>query len=96
MPISFGGWEPPLFVQGTTDANGFFSIPLPGEDEIGEVGGMIASVQHKNGNWHTLDMSNLFTNRFWWTQTSVSGQIDSPDFANRPMKVIVFHYAPGA
>lgn len=72
---------------------GFFSVAH--ELEIFEpdgfsIQGIVVAVQHVNGNWHTLEISNEIDNRFWWNDTLVQGLIASPNFHNRPVKVIVF------
>jgi hypothetical protein len=77
----------------STDNAGFFSVAH--ELEIFEpdgfsIQGIVVAVQHVNGNWHTLEISNEIDNRFWWNDTLVQGLIASPNFHNRPVKVIVF------
>ena len=74
-----------------TDSYGFFSVPhgFSSQSEV-EIVGITAAVQHKNGNWHTLEFSHEVDNRFWWNETVVEGLIHSPNFYNRPVRVIVF------
>lgn len=47
------------------------------------------SVQHKNGNWHTLKRSHDIDNRFWWNNV-VAGVIASPDFYEQPVQIVIF------
>jgi hypothetical protein len=72
-----------------TDGRGFFSVShgLPSEKQIY---GMLVAVQHVNGNWHSLELSNAVDNRFWWDRQSVSGVVGAPNFYNRPVKIILF------
>jgi hypothetical protein len=78
----------------TTDSRGFLSVPhdLPsGSTSFNyEVEGITVAVQHQNKNWHTLEFSETVDNRFWWNETVVQGLIASPNFHNRPVRIIVF------
>jgi len=75
-------------LRSTTNADGFFSAPhgLPGN----KIEGVVVSVQHINGNWHTLEFSNQVDNRFWFNNSVVEGIINSSNFAKRPVKIILF------
>ena len=88
-------------ITGQTNDKGRFSIPLPSPIGAGcsipPNGGSktwlhsaMVSIQHRNGNWHTLEASNTVDNRFWWNDQRVEGWIASPDFSNRPVRVILF------
>jgi hypothetical protein len=48
------------------------------------------SVQHKNGNWHALEASNVVDNRFWWNKEVVEGIVNSPNFFEQPVQIVVF------
>jgi hypothetical protein len=78
------------YAQATTDGQGFFSV------NHGITGGRIwainVAVLHANGNWHTLEFSHTVDNRFWWNGTSVAGRIGSPNFYNRPVRILLFTY----
>ncbi len=82
-----------FLLETNTDNNGFFSIPhgleWVGSDHY-EIEGITVAVQHQNNNWHTLESSEAVDNRFWWNDTVVQGLIASPNFYNRPVKIIVF------
>jgi hypothetical protein len=92
------GWD----ITGQTDSNGRFSLPLPwplgrgciyggGSDGIEKyVGFGVVAVQHPNGNWHTVEQSRYVDNNFWWNNESIAGWITSPEFANRPIRAILF------
>ena len=75
-------------VQTTTNSQGFFIVPhgLNGSN----IQGIVVAVRHINGNWHTLEFSNSVDNRFWWNSDSVVGIIASPNFYNRPVKIILY------
>jgi hypothetical protein len=80
-------------VETTTDAQGFFSTPHGLErytPDGAAIRGIVVSVQHQNGNWHTLEFSQVVDNRFWWNQQVVAGVIASSDFHERPVRVVVF------
>jgi hypothetical protein len=83
-----------FLLETTTDSRGFFSAPhgLPhtGATALYEIEGITVAVQHQNKNWHTLEMSEAVDNRFWWNDTVVQGFIASPNFYNRPVRIIVF------
>jgi hypothetical protein len=82
-----------ILVTTKTDASGAFSAPH-GLERYSPDGSTIraiaVSVQHRNGNWHTLEFSNRVDNRFWWNKDVVSGVIGSPDFSEQPVQVLVF------
>lgn len=82
-----------ILIKTNTDATGCFSAQH-GLQESGSVGsairGITVSVQHTNGNWHTLEMSNAVDNRFWWNKDRVEGVINSPNFFERPVQIVVF------
>lgn len=52
--------------------------------------GMTVAIQHKNGNWHSIELSHVVDNRFWWNDRAIEGLIASPNFAQRPVRIIVF------
>ena len=82
-----------FLLETSTDNNGFFSIPHGLEvftPDGYRIEGIVVAVQHLNNNWHTLEISNAVDNRFWWNQTVVQGLIASPNFHNRPVKIIIF------
>jgi len=82
-----------ILIKTKTDAKGFFSAQH-GLQESGPVGSAIraiaVSVQHPNGNWHSLEMSNAVDNRFWWNKDLVQGIINSPNFFEQPVQIVVF------
>lgn len=80
-----------------TSANdqGRFSVPHGLEEAVAgrnwyRIQGIVVAVQHKNKNWHTLELSHNVDNRFWWNTKVVAGIIASPNFYNRPVKIIIF------
>ena len=80
-------------IKTSTDAKGFFSAEH-GLQDFGSNGCAIrairVSVQHKNGNWHTLEMNNFVDNRFWWNKDAVQGLIDAANFFNQPVQIVIF------
>ncbi len=81
-------------IKTKTDSSGRFivehNIAKPSGDGL-HIQGIVVSIKHKNGNWHTLEFSNNVDNRFWWNDRYVQGVIAStPNFSNRPVKIIVF------
>jgi hypothetical protein len=80
------------YLQTGTNGTGFFSVPHGLErytpDGI-QIVGLVVSVQHVNGNWHTLELSHSVDNRFWWNNTYVQGLIASPNFYNRPVRIVL-------
>jgi hypothetical protein len=48
------------------------------------------ALQHKNGNWHTLKVSNAVDNRFSWNKNIVAGIIASPSFFTQPVQIVIF------
>ena len=83
-----------FFARATTDNKGYFSVQheleTPKYEDHYEIVGIVGSVQHKNGNWATLEMSHKVDNRFWWNEKRIEGLIGSPSFYNRPVKIIIF------
>ncbi len=83
-----------FFLTTNTDNQGFFSVQHGlVMDVLGQgwaIYGILVSVRHINGNWHTLELSNKVDNRFWWNDTHVEGFIASPDFFERPVQIVVF------
>ena len=82
-------------IETKTDANGCFSVPhgleIPDPTNLQIIQGIVVSVQHKNGNWHTLEYSHNVDNRFWWSEKRggvIAGVIASPDFHERPVKIV--------
>ena len=100
-------------ITGQTDTNGRFSLPLPAdlrEPHCNWSGGAgdappyryvtyaAVAIQHTNGNWHTVEQSRYVDNNFWWNNQAVAGWITSSQFANRPVRAILFtavHYCIG-
>lgn len=75
-----------------TDAKGAFSAPHGLERYTPDgyaIRAVSVAVQHKNGNWHTLELSHDIDNRFWWNQNVVAGVIASPHFFERPVQIVV-------
>ena len=70
----------------TTNNQGFFSVA---HGLSYRIWGIQVAVQHANGNWHTLEFSHTVDNRFWWNNQYVSGWIASPNFYNRPVRIIL-------
>jgi hypothetical protein len=82
-----------ILVRSQTDDAGCFAAPHGFERYTPDgyaIRGITVAVQHTNGNWHTIEMSNSADNRFWWNDEVVAGMIASPSFAGRPVQVIVF------
>lgn len=74
-----------------TNADGRFSVPHGHKMSEGSlVVGIHVAVQHKNGNWHTLEYSHKYDNRFWWNTEVVAGIINTPNFAERPVQIVTF------
>lgn len=61
----------------------------------GEIYGMLVAVQHINGNWSTLEISNRVTNDIMWDDQEVRGWIGSTDYDFQEVKIILFHEQPG-
>ena len=72
----------------TTNNQGFFSVPHGLSSNYG-IWGIQVAVQHVNGNWHTLEFSHTVDNRFWWNNQLVQGFIASPNFYNRPVRILL-------
>jgi hypothetical protein len=83
-----------ILINAKTDANGFFSAQHGLQQSFGPdtafIRSISVSVQHKNGNWHTLEMSNAVDNRFWWNNEVVEGLINSPNFFEQRVQIVVF------
>lgn len=79
------------YLTTTTDNKGYFSVKHGLSSSYG-IYGLKVAVQHKNGNWHTLEFSNKIDNRFWWNTTYVQGYMASPDFYNRPVRILLTVY----
>jgi hypothetical protein len=74
----------------TTNGQGYFSVNHGlGANHIWSIS---VAIQHANGNWHTLEYSNSVDNRFWWNDTSVQGVINSPNFYNKPVRILLVTY----
>jgi hypothetical protein len=73
-------------LTGRTDSSGRFSIPTRGA----QISLAFVAIQHTNGNWHTVEQSRYVDNNFWWNNSAVAGWITSSQFADRPVRVIVF------
>ena len=78
------------YATATTNAQGGFSVNH--QVTGGQIWAINVAVQHKNGNWHTLEFSKTVDNRFWWNNTSVEGVINSANFYNRPVRILLFTY----
>ncbi len=76
-------------LDANTDDRGFFSLQHNLNTSVFRIRGILVAVQHQNGNWHTLEVSNSVDNRFWWNDTDVQGVISSSNFHNRPVRVTV-------
>lgn len=82
-----------ILVKAQTDATGFFSAPHGLERYMPDgyaIRAISVSVQHTNGNWHTLELSHDVDNRFWWNKDVVAGLIASSNFFNQPVQIVVF------
>jgi hypothetical protein len=82
-----------ILVNAKTDATGFFSAPHGLERYTPDgfvIRAISVAVQHKNGNWQTLEHSNNIDNRFWWNKDIVAGVIASPNFFQQPVQIIIF------
>lgn len=82
-----------ILVKAETDENGFFSAPHGLERYTPDgyaIRAILVAVQHKNGNWHTLEYSHDVDNRFWWNKDVVAGVIASPNFFKQPVQIVVF------
>ena len=78
------------YLEARTDDKASFQIKH--KINYDSIKGILVSIKHKNDAWHTIDVSNEFDNRFFWTTENIVGQIADKDlqFANRPVKIIVF------
>lgn len=79
------------YLSTKTDNKGYFSVKH-GLSSYYKIYGMNVAVQHKNGNWHTLEFSHTIDNRFWWNGIYVQGYMASPNFYNRPVYIILYVY----
>ena len=73
-----------------TDNRGSFSIPHFLDPHFDIYGITIAVQNNQNQNFHVLEASNAVDNQFWFNETKVEGRIDSPNFHNSPVRIIVF------
>ncbi len=81
-----------ILVKAETNESGSFSAPHGLERYTPDgyaIRAISVAVQHKNGNWHTLEYSHDIDNRFWWTKDVVAGVIASPNFFKQPVQIIV-------
>lgn len=78
------------YATAKTNNQGYFSVKhnVPS----GKIWAISVAIQHKNGNWHTLEYSHTIDNRFWWNSTYVQGLINSPNFYNRDVRILLFTY----
>ncbi len=78
------------YATATTNSQGAFSV----DHNLGpnHIWSISVAVQHLNGNWHTLEFSNSVDNRFWWNDRSVQGVMNSPNFYNRPVRILLQTY----
>ena len=79
------------YLSTTTDSSGFFSV-AHGLPSTSGIYGLQVSVQHANGNWHTLEYSYAVDNRFWFNSQHVQGVIGAPNFYNRPVRIVLTVY----
>lgn len=79
------------YLSTKTDNKGYFSVKH-GLSSKYTIYGMTVAVQHKNGNWHTLEFSHNVDNRFWWNTTYVQGYMASPNFYNRNVYILLTVY----
>jgi hypothetical protein len=82
-----------ILAKAETDENGFFPVAHGLERYTPDgyaIRAISVAVQHKNGNWHTLEYSHDIDNRFWWNKDVVAGVIASPNFFKQPVQIIVF------
>lgn len=79
------------YLTTTTNSTGYFSVAHGLSSRYG-IYGLHVAVQHKNGNWHTLEFSSTVDNRFWWNSTYVQGVIASSNFYNRPVRILLHVY----
>ena len=78
------------YLKARTDDKAYFQVKH--SMNYDSIKGILVSIKHKNDSWHSIDVSNKFDNRFYWTTENIAGQIAEADaqFANRPVKIIVF------
>lgn len=76
------------YLTTTTDNKGYFSVKHGLSSSYG-IYGLKVAIQHKNNNWHTLEFSHTVDNRFWWNSTHVQGYMASPNFYNRPVRILL-------
>ena len=82
------------FLEGKTDSDGDFAIehgvfanPTGPEPFIA---GMMVAAQNLAGDWHTMESSADTHNNFWWNNTIVGATISRGDYADRPVRVLLF------
>ncbi len=81
-----------ILLQTKTDPKGAFSAPHGLERYTPDgyaIRAVSVAVQHKNGNWHTLELSHDIDNRFWWNKKVVAGLIASPHFYEQPVQIVI-------
>jgi hypothetical protein len=78
------------YIRTTTNSQGFFSVNHGISAGSLRIFAINVAVQHENGNWHTLEVSNTVDNRFWWNSTLVAGRIGSSNFYDRPVRILLF------
>lgn len=81
-----------ILLQTKTDLKGAFSAPHGLERYTPDgyaIRAVSVAVQHKNGNWHTLELSHDIDNRFWWNKKVVAGLIASPHFYEQPVQIVI-------
>ena len=75
--------------EARTDASGLYRTDH-GITDASKIMGMTVAIKRSNGNWHTMDKSDVFENRFWWNDESLWGQIKDPAFANGEVRIVLF------
>ncbi|MCC5623418.1 hypothetical protein [Nostoc sp. CHAB 5715] len=79
-----------FYLTTTIGPDGFFSV-RHGLSSTSIIG-MVVAAQRNNGNWHTIEATNIVDNRFWWNTTDVQGFIQDPGFLFSPVRIILFVY----
>lgn len=75
-------------LEGQTGDNGSFAIGH-GVREA-EILGMTVAIHGGLGTWHVMDTSDGTENKFYWTNVYAMGRISQPQFANQPVRVVLF------
>ena len=78
-----------VFLEARTDGEGYFEI-AHGLDSDTTILGMTVALQHTNGDWHALELSDEISNNFWWNDGGVFGWIHSDAFYEVPVRVLLF------